>query len=118
MCAMPVTQDWWGSATVSRATSVAANAQQFLAAHPGPTFKYTKSRLLDLRRWDATDQIELLEQPLLMRAGSKADRLYMTEQAFAKATGMKNKAFCSRSTAPRTSRPTGCPGMSTRCWAS
>lgn len=52
---------------------------------------YTVSSLLDLMRWDATDQIELIDQPLLMIAGSKADSLYMTEDAFAKATGTKDK---------------------------
>ena len=56
-------------------------------AHPNSTFKYTQSSLLDLMRWDATNQIELINQPLLMIAGSKADSLYMTEDAFAKATG-------------------------------
>lgn len=60
-------------------------------AHPGSTFKYTMSSLLDLMRWDATDQIELINQPLLMLAGSKADSLYMTEDAIAKATGAKDK---------------------------
>jgi uncharacterized protein len=50
-------------------------------AHPGSTFKYTMSSLLDLMRWDATDQIELINQPLLMIAGSKADSLYMSEDA-------------------------------------
>lgn len=60
-------------------------------AHPGSTFKYTMSSLMDLMRWDATDQIEMIEQPLLMMAGSKADSLYMTEEAFAKATGAKDK---------------------------
>lgn len=60
-------------------------------AHPGSTFKYTTSSLLDLMRWDATDQIDLIEQPLLMIAGSRADSLYMTEDAFAKATGAKDK---------------------------
>lgn len=60
-------------------------------AHPGSTFKYTTSSLLPLMRWDADDQIQLIEQPLLMIAGSKADSLYMTEEAFAKATGAKNK---------------------------
>ena len=60
-------------------------------AHPNSTFKYTTSSLLDLMRWDATDQIDLIEQPLLMIAGSAADSLYMTEDAFAKATGSKNK---------------------------
>jgi uncharacterized protein len=60
-------------------------------AHTGSTFKYTMSSLLDLMRWDATDQIELIDQPLLMIAGSKADSLYMTEAAFPKAKGTKDK---------------------------
>ncbi len=60
-------------------------------AHEGSTFKYTTSSLLDLMRWDATDQIDLIDQPLLMIAGSKADSLYMTEDAFAKATGTTDK---------------------------
>ena len=60
-------------------------------AHPNSTFKYTTSSLMDLMRWDATDEIELIEQPLLMIAGSKADSLYMTEDAFTKATGAKDK---------------------------
>jgi len=60
-------------------------------AHPGSTFKYTTSSLLDLMRWDATDQIELIDQPLLMIAGSKADSGYMTDDAFAKATGTTDK---------------------------
>lgn len=60
-------------------------------AHPNSTFKYTMSSLLDLMRFDATNQIELIGQPLLMIAGSKADSLYMTEDAFAKATGTKDK---------------------------
>ena len=60
-------------------------------AHPGSTFKYTSSSLLDLMSFDATDQLELLDKPLLMMAGSKADSLYMTEEAFAKATGTKDK---------------------------
>jgi len=60
-------------------------------AHPNSTFKYTMSSLLDLMRFDATDQIELIDQPLLMIAGSKADSLYMSEQAFAKASGTHDK---------------------------
>jgi fermentation-respiration switch protein FrsA (DUF1100 family) len=60
-------------------------------AHPGSTFKYTMSSLLDLMSFDATDQIELVDQPLLMIAGSKADSLYMTEEAFSKASGTKDK---------------------------
>lgn len=60
-------------------------------AHPNSTFKYTTSSLLDLMRWDATSQIGLIDKPLLMIAGSKADSLYMSEDAFAKATGTKDK---------------------------
>ncbi|MFC0812972.1 alpha/beta hydrolase [Paracoccus panacisoli] len=60
-------------------------------AHTGSTFRYTTSSLLDLMRWDATDQIDLIDQPLLMIAGSKADSLYMTEDAFPKATGTTDK---------------------------
>lgn len=60
-------------------------------AHPNSTFKYTTSSLLDLMRWDVTDQIALINTPLLMIAGSKADSLYMTEDAFAKATGTIDK---------------------------
>ncbi len=60
-------------------------------AHPNSTFRYTTSSLMDLMRWDATDQIELIDQPLLMIAGSKADSLYMTEDAFAKASGTTDK---------------------------
>ena len=41
--------------------------------------------------WDATDQIELINVPLLMIAGSKADSLYMTQDAFAKASGTSDK---------------------------
>jgi fermentation-respiration switch protein FrsA (DUF1100 family) len=62
-------------------------------AHAGSTFKYTMSSLLDLMSWDATDQIELIDVPLLMIAGSDADTLYMTEDAFPKATGTMDKAF-------------------------
>jgi uncharacterized protein len=60
-------------------------------AHPRSTFKYTMSSLLDLMRFDATDQIELITQPLLMMAGTSADSLYMTEEAHAKATGTTDK---------------------------
>ena len=62
-------------------------------AHPNSTFKYTLSSLMDLMSFDATNQLELLNKPLLMIAGSKADTLYMTEQAFARATGTQDKAL-------------------------
>lgn len=60
-------------------------------ACPGSTFLYTTSSLMDLMAWDATDQIELINQPLLMIAGSKADTKYMTDEAFKKANNAKDK---------------------------
>ena len=59
--------------------------------HPNSTFAYTTESLLDLMPWDATDQIELINAPLLMMAGDKADTLYMTEEAIGKAYGAKDK---------------------------
>lgn len=60
-------------------------------AHPNSTFLYTMSSLLDLMTWDATTNMDLLTQPLLMIAGSKADTKYMTDDAFSKATNTKSK---------------------------
>ena len=51
--------------------------------HPNSTFTYTASSLMDLMTWDARDQVELINVPLLMMAGEKA--------VFAKATGTKDK---------------------------
>lgn len=63
-------------------------------AHPNSTFLYTMSSLLDLMTWDATTNIDLIDQPLLMMAGSKADTKYMTDEAFSKAVNAKNKVIC------------------------
>jgi len=60
-------------------------------AHPNSTFKYTMSSLMDLMTFDASTNMDLINQPLLMIAGSKADSFYMTEDAFKKATNAKNK---------------------------
>ena len=59
--------------------------------HPRATGRYTASSLPDLMAWDATDRMGLIGVPLLMMAGSEADSLYMTEDAFAKATGTQDK---------------------------
>ena len=58
---------------------------------PNSQSKYTKSSLLELMRWDATDHIDLINQPLLMIAGSEADSLYMSENAFNLAVNAKDK---------------------------
>lgn len=60
-------------------------------AHPNSTFRYTVSSNLDLFRFDAANNMDLINQPLLMIAGSNADTFYMTEQAFAAATGTNDK---------------------------
>ncbi|EKN3948813.1 TPA: alpha/beta hydrolase [Yersinia enterocolitica] len=60
-------------------------------AHPNSTFRYTLSSLLDLMSFDAQSNMDLINQPLLMIAGTKADSRYMTESAFKKSTGTQNK---------------------------
>jgi len=60
-------------------------------AHPNSTGKYTLSSLMDLMNFDASANMDLINQPLLMIAGSKADSYYMTEDAFGKAGNAKNK---------------------------
>lgn len=60
-------------------------------AHPNSTFRYTVSSNLELFTFDAANNMDLIEQPLLMMAGSNADTLYMSEQAFAAATGANDK---------------------------
>jgi fermentation-respiration switch protein FrsA (DUF1100 family) len=60
-------------------------------AHPNSTFRYTMSSLLDLMEFDAATNMDLINQPLLMMAGSKADSYYMTDSAFNLATGTKEK---------------------------
>lgn len=60
-------------------------------AHPNSTFKYTMSSLLELILFDASTNMELINQPLLMIAGDKADSLYMTLDAYEKAHNAKTK---------------------------
>ncbi|WP_157474859.1 alpha/beta hydrolase [Dyadobacter sp. Leaf189] len=60
-------------------------------AHPNSTFLYPMSNLLDLMTWDASENMDLIDQPLLMMAGSKSDTKYMTDEAFPKATNSKSK---------------------------
>ena len=59
--------------------------------HPNSTFRYTTSSLMELMRWDAMDNIALINVPLLLIAGEKADSLYMSEEAFQKVTGTTDK---------------------------
>lgn len=59
--------------------------------HPNSTFRYTTSSLMDLMTFDACDNIDLINVPLLLIAGEKADSLYMSEEAYEKAIGTNNK---------------------------
>jgi hypothetical protein len=49
------------------------------------------SSLLDLMEFDAASNMDLINQPLLMMAGSKADTYYMTDNAITLAPGTKEK---------------------------
>lgn len=60
-------------------------------AHPNSTFRYTMSSLLDLMNFDANTNMDLINQPLLMITGSKADTKYMTDSAFENAVNTKEK---------------------------
>ncbi|WP_018651081.1 alpha/beta hydrolase [Actinobacillus capsulatus] len=60
-------------------------------AHPNSQTNYTLSSLLDLMEFDVNTNVDLINQPLLMIAGDKADSLYMTEEVFKNATGTNNK---------------------------
>ncbi|MCM1511427.1 MAG: alpha/beta hydrolase, partial [Clostridium sp.] len=60
-------------------------------AHPNSTFRYTKSSLVDLMGFDPSEGMYLINQPLLMIAGSIADTFYMTEACYSKATGTQDK---------------------------
>jgi len=60
-------------------------------AHPNSSGNYTLSSLMDLMTFDASSNIDLINQPLLMITGSKADSYYMTDDAFNKATNAKSK---------------------------
>jgi hypothetical protein len=59
--------------------------------HPNATGSYTTESFMKLMAFDVEDRMDLINQPLLMIAGEKADTLYMTKDAFAKASGAENK---------------------------
>ena len=60
-------------------------------AHPNSTFRYTLSSLMELMVFDASANMDLINQPLLMMAGSSADTYYMTDEAFRKATNAQSR---------------------------
>ena len=60
-------------------------------AHPNSQTNYTLSSLQDLMTFDVNTNVDLINQPLLMIAGDKADSLYMSEEVFKNASGTANK---------------------------
>lgn len=62
-------------------------------AHPNNGSSAPLSNMLDLMAWDATDRMALIDQPLFMIVGEKADSRYMTDEAMQKATGTIDKSL-------------------------
>lgn len=60
-------------------------------AHPNSQTNNTVDSLQDLMEFDVNTNVDLINQPLLMIAGEKADSLYMTQEVFANANGTDNK---------------------------
>ncbi|MBR3159300.1 MAG: alpha/beta hydrolase [Atopobiaceae bacterium] len=60
-------------------------------AHPHSHSRFAQRDLMDLFAWDPDDFMYLIDQPLLMVVGEKADTAYMSESAFAAATGTEDK---------------------------
>ena len=59
--------------------------------HPNSQTNSTVASLADLMEFDVNTNVDLINQPLLMIAGDKADTLYMTEEVFANASGTQDK---------------------------
>ena len=60
-------------------------------AHPRSHARFAQRDLMDLFAWDPDDFMYLIDQPLLMVVGEKADTAYMSESAFEAATGTGDK---------------------------
>jgi len=60
-------------------------------AHPKSSFVYTRSSLMELMTFDASVGMDLINVPLLMMAGKTADTFYLTEKAYANATGTTDR---------------------------
>ena len=60
-------------------------------AHPRSLSRFAQRDLMDLFAWDPDDFMYLIDQPLLMICGEKADTLYMSADAFVKAVNADDK---------------------------
>jgi fermentation-respiration switch protein FrsA (DUF1100 family) len=59
--------------------------------HPNATGSYTTESFMKLIAFDVEDRMDLIDQPLLMICGEKADTLYMSVDAFVKAVNADDK---------------------------
>lgn len=59
--------------------------------HPNSTFVYSAASLMELATFDASVNMDLINVPLLMMVGKTADTFYLTEKAYAAATGTTDK---------------------------
>lgn len=59
--------------------------------HPNSQSRYTTMSLQDLMAFDAENNVDLINQPLLMMVGDVSDTRYMTEAVYNKATGTDDK---------------------------
>ena len=59
--------------------------------HPNATGSYTAESFMKLIAFDVEDRMDLIDQPLLMICGEKADTLYMSADAFVKAVSASDK---------------------------
>lgn len=60
-------------------------------AHPGSTFSYTVSSLIELAAFDARDGAELIDVPLLMMIGGRADTGYMSIDCYERAVNAPHR---------------------------
>ena len=60
-------------------------------AHPRALSRFAQRDLMDLFAWDPDAFMYLVDQPLLMVVGEKADTAYMSESAFDAAVGTGDK---------------------------
>lgn len=60
-------------------------------AHPRSHARFAQRDLMDLFAWDPDDFMYLIDQPLLLVVGEKADTAYMSQSAFDAATGTEDK---------------------------
>ncbi len=59
--------------------------------HLNSSFIYTISSLMNLMTFDASENVHLINERLLMMAEKTADTFYSTEKTYSNATGIKDR---------------------------